>query len=61
MQKIIAQIAEELKTQTECISKVIIDEKNHYVDFYHVGTSLYAKLTKNNKAIRKNTIRRNTY
>ena len=61
MEKIIAQIAKELNTHDECISRVVIDETNHTVDFYHSGASLWAKLSKNNNRILKNTIRRNTY
>lgn len=56
--KIREQLAKELKTEIEHIRVYHIGDS--IVDFYHIGTDMWAKLTKTGN-VKKNSIRRNLY
>ena len=58
MSEIINQMANEMNCKIELITNVVIDEENHMVDF-ECGGKFWAKLSKNNKNVRKNTVRTN--
>jgi len=60
MTTIINQLAKELNTEVDFISNVKVDETEHTVDFKH-GGEFYAKLSKDNSKVIKNSVRRNNF
>jgi hypothetical protein len=62
MQVIINQLAQELGCKAENISHIEIDNELHYVDFrVNLSRWFSAKLTKNNKNVKKNSVRKDAF
>jgi len=58
MEKIISQLAGQLHGETKEIKGVNINEDSHLVFFVYMSQLYGANLTRNNKNVRKNSVRR---
>lgn len=54
------QLADQLETEMAAITITYVNEQNKTVDFNHVRTSMWAKLTDGGR-VKKNSIRRSLY
>lgn len=59
MENLKKQIASDMFCLESEIKNIKIDNESHIIDFTIENTHYWAKLAKNNKSIRKNTIRLN--
>jgi hypothetical protein len=61
MQNLINQLVSELTSKVEYINSVMVNADSHTVDFREGTTWYWAKLSKNNSRVLKNSVRRNSY
>ena len=54
---IINQLAEQLGAKTEWINSVMVNESHHFVDFKCGNVDYWAKLSRDNRTVIKNSVR----